>query len=196
MAAKKTTSGIIAKRTGTGSVVLSRTFSSNWAEAKITCATNAPIFMARERIPLKICEPHLLGLDTFHLLTGRKILSLGSGWMQSGRQCRNETISLLSGAWLLVKYSQVLINAGEQRTDPRGKGGARNRGFRVIPFTSETADLYGRIKGSLRISSADAIHSACASSTGTDLISYQGQGPRRQGDSGIQFIAALDSNIL
>jgi hypothetical protein len=72
MAAKKTTSGIIAKRTGTGSVVLSRKFSSNWAEAKITCATNAPIFMARERIPLKICEPHLLGLDTLHLLTGGK----------------------------------------------------------------------------------------------------------------------------
>jgi hypothetical protein len=116
--------------------------------------------------------------------------------MQSGRQCRNETISLLSGAWLLVKYSQVLINAGEQRTDPRGKGGARNRGFRVIPFTSETADLYGRIKGSLRISSADAIHSACASSTGTDLFLTKDKDLVGKVIPGIQFIAALDSNIL
>src|SRR5258708_26872532 len=40
----------------------------------------------------------------------------------------------------------------------------------VIPFTSETADLYGRLRRSLRASSADAIHLACAATEGTDLF--------------------------
>ena len=40
----------------------------------------------------------------------------------------------------------------------------------VIPFTAETADVYGRIKGSLKIPPADAIHLACAASAGTDLF--------------------------
>lgn len=66
----------------------------------------------------------------------------------------------------------------------------------VIPFTAATADMYGRIKGSLRIPSADAIHLACAASAGTDLFLTNDNNLVGKVIPGIQFIAGLDSNIL
>jgi len=66
----------------------------------------------------------------------------------------------------------------------------------VIPFTSETADLYGRIRGLLRVCSADAIHLACAASAGADLFLTNDKNLVGKVIPGIQFIAGLDSNIL
>lgn len=66
----------------------------------------------------------------------------------------------------------------------------------VIPFTSETVDMYARIRGSLRVSSADAIHLACAASVGTDLFLTNDKSLVGKVIPGIQFIAGLDSNIL
>ena len=66
----------------------------------------------------------------------------------------------------------------------------------VIPFTTETADVYGRIKGSLNIPSADAIHLACAASAGTDLFLTNDKNLVGRIIPGIQFIAALDSDII
>ncbi len=67
---------------------------------------------------------------------------------------------------------------------------------KVIPFTSENADLFGRIRGSLSVSSADAIHLACAASAGTDLFLTNDKNLVGKVIPGIQFIAGLDSNIL
>jgi uncharacterized protein len=66
----------------------------------------------------------------------------------------------------------------------------------VIPFTAETADLFGRIKGALNIPSADAIHLACAASAGTDLFLTNDKNLVGKMIPGIQFIAGLDSNII
>jgi predicted nucleic acid-binding protein len=66
----------------------------------------------------------------------------------------------------------------------------------VIPFTAETADVYGRIKGSLKIPPADAIHLACAATAGTDLFLTNDKNLVGKVIPGIQFIAGLDSNIL
>ncbi len=66
----------------------------------------------------------------------------------------------------------------------------------VLPFTSDDADLFGRIRGTLRVSSADAIHLACAASAGTDLFLTNDQKLIGKVIPGIQFIAGLDSNIL
>jgi predicted nucleic acid-binding protein len=66
----------------------------------------------------------------------------------------------------------------------------------VIPFTVETADVFGQIKGSLNIPSADAIHLACAASAGTDLFLTNDKNLVGKVIPGIQFIAGLDSNIL
>jgi predicted nucleic acid-binding protein len=66
----------------------------------------------------------------------------------------------------------------------------------VIPLTAETADVYGRIKGSLKIPSADAIHLACAATAGTDLFLTNDKSLVGKVIPGIQFIAGLDSNII
>lgn len=66
----------------------------------------------------------------------------------------------------------------------------------VIPFNAETADVFGRIKGSLKIPSADAIHLACAATAGTDLFLTNDRNLVGKVIPGIQFIAGLDSNIL
>ena len=66
----------------------------------------------------------------------------------------------------------------------------------LIPFTAETADVYGRIKGLLNIPSADAIHLACAATAGTDLFLTNDKNLLGKIVPGIQFIAGLDSNIL
>lgn len=67
---------------------------------------------------------------------------------------------------------------------------------KVIPFTAETADLYGRIRGSLNVPPADAIHLACAASAGTDLFLTNDKNLIGKVIPGIQFIAGLDSNVL
>ena len=66
----------------------------------------------------------------------------------------------------------------------------------VLPFTSEGADLFGRIRGSLNVSSADAIHLTCAALAGTDLFLTNDKNLIGKVIPGIQFIAGLDSNIL
>ncbi|MGA9508364.1 MAG: PIN domain-containing protein [Candidatus Sulfotelmatobacter sp.] len=66
----------------------------------------------------------------------------------------------------------------------------------VIAFSAETADVFGRIKGSLKIPAADAIQLACAASAGTDLFLTNDRNLVGKVIPGIQFIAGLDSNIL
>jgi uncharacterized protein len=66
----------------------------------------------------------------------------------------------------------------------------------VVPFTAEAADLFGQIKGSWKIPSADAIHLACAAQAGTDLFLTNDKNLVGRAIPGIQFIAGIDSNIL
>jgi len=66
----------------------------------------------------------------------------------------------------------------------------------VIPFTSDTADLYGRIRGALQIPPADAIHLACAACAGTDLFLTNDHRLVGKFVPGIQFVASLDTQIL
>ena len=66
----------------------------------------------------------------------------------------------------------------------------------IIPFTAETTDLYGQIKGYLGVPSADAIHLACAASAGTDLFLTNDQKLVGKFVPGIQFIASLDTQLF
>jgi uncharacterized protein len=65
----------------------------------------------------------------------------------------------------------------------------------VLPFTAEGTDLFGRIRGLLRVSSADAMHLTCAARAGTDLFLTNDKNLIGKVIPGIQFIAGLDSNI-
>lgn len=66
----------------------------------------------------------------------------------------------------------------------------------VVPFTAGAADQYARIRGSMKIASPDAIHLACAASAETDLFLTNDKSLVGKTIPGIQFIAALDTNIL
>ncbi|HEY3973180.1 MAG TPA: PIN domain-containing protein [Candidatus Sulfotelmatobacter sp.] len=66
----------------------------------------------------------------------------------------------------------------------------------VVPFTADTADHYARIRGSMKIASPDAIHLACAASANTDLFLTNDKNLVGTAIPGIQFVAALDTNIL
>ncbi len=66
----------------------------------------------------------------------------------------------------------------------------------VVPFTVETADRYGRIRGSLGLAAADAIHLASAAQAGADLFLTNDQRLVGKFVPGIQFIASLDTQLL
>jgi len=66
----------------------------------------------------------------------------------------------------------------------------------VVPFTLEAANHYARIRGTLSIAPADAVHLACAASAATDLFLTNDKALIGKAIPGIQFIAGLDSNII
>jgi uncharacterized protein len=113
----------------------------------------------------------------------------------SRMQDRND--QLITGALAL---SEILAGAHKRGTDRARiqdvRSAFESAVSEVVPFSAETADLFGQIKGSLRIPSADAIHLACAASAGTDLFLTNDQRLIGRIVPGIQFIAGLNSNIL
>ena len=66
----------------------------------------------------------------------------------------------------------------------------------VIPFTTDTADHYARIRGSMKIASPDAIHLACAAQARADLFLTNDNQLVGKFVPGIQFIASLDNPLL
>jgi len=113
----------------------------------------------------------------------------------SRMQERND--QLITGALAL---GEVLAGAYKRGTD-RERIRAVRAAFEtavseVIPFTAETADLFGKIKGSLKVPSADAIHLACAASAGTDLFLTNDKNLVGKFVPGIQFIASLDTQLF
>jgi len=66
----------------------------------------------------------------------------------------------------------------------------------VIPFTLETADHYARIRGTLGVPPADAVHLASAAQAGADLFLTNDKRLIGKIVPGIQFIASLETQIL
>jgi uncharacterized protein len=113
----------------------------------------------------------------------------------SRMQERND--QLITGALALgeVFAGAYKLGANKERIQ-EVKAALESSVSEVIPFTAETADVYGRIKGSLKIPSADAIHVACAATAGTDLFFTNDKHLVGKVIPGIQFIVGLDSDIL
>ena len=66
----------------------------------------------------------------------------------------------------------------------------------IIPFTLETAERYAQIRGTLRVSPADAIHLASAAAAGTDLFLTNDRQLLGRIVPGIQFIATIDTPLF
>jgi len=72
------------------------------------------------------------------------------------------------------------------------EGGA----VRLLPFNTETADRYARIRAQHRVPPADAIHLATASVAQVDLFLTNDAAVRKMLVDGIKFIAGLDGTIF
>ena len=114
-------------------------------------------------------------------------------WSQM--QKRNDR--LITGALAL---GEILAGAYKRGADPERvrdvKTAFANTVSEIVPFAEEAADMFGQIKGSLKIPSADAIHLACAASAKADLFLTNDENLVGKIVPGIQFIAKIDSNIL
>jgi predicted nucleic acid-binding protein len=66
----------------------------------------------------------------------------------------------------------------------------------IVPFTIETADHYARIRGSLSLPPADAIHLASAADAGTDLFLTNDKRLVGKFVPGIHFVASLEDDVL
>ena len=84
--------------------------------------------------------------------------------------------------------------AAERLDDVRRR--LRNVVADIIPFTLETAERYARIRGTLRVSPADAIHLASAAQAGTDLFLTNDRQLLGKIVPGIQFIATIDTPLF
>jgi hypothetical protein len=66
----------------------------------------------------------------------------------------------------------------------------------VVPFTVGTPDHYGKIRGSMVIPAADAMHLASAAQAGTDLFLTNDKRLIGKFIPGIQFVASLDTQFF
>jgi len=101
------------------------------------------------------------------------------------------TSSLAVGETLVGPYKK-----GEREIASRIRDAFRPPFVRVLPFTSEAADRYARIRAELSVSPADAVHLACAADAAVDLFLTNDRGLVGQIVPGIDFIADLDSNLF
>jgi uncharacterized protein len=103
---------------------------------------------------------------------------------------------LLTGAFT---FGEVLAGVYRKGAAPRAEEVRRQLErvvAEVVPFTVETADHYARIRGTLGLSPADAIHLASAAQAGTDLFLTNDKRLVGKFVPGIQFVASLDDNVL
>ena len=85
---------------------------------------------------------------------------------------------------------------GERTSAMRVRAFFLEGSIEIIPFAMELADSYAEIRARPNLSSADAIHLACAAKAGTDLFLTNDNNLIGQVVPGIQFIAGLDTNII
>ncbi len=114
--------------------------------------------------------------------------------IRSRMQERND--QLLTGA---LTFGEVL--AGVYRKGASALAGETKRLLEsvvseVVPFTVDTADRYGQIRGALGLPAADAIHLASAAQAGTDLFLTNDKRLVGKFVPGVQFIASLDTQFF
>jgi len=93
------------------------------------------------------------------------------------------------------------IMAGSYRGGKHGEAGKIRQLFEsfeveLIPFTAETAERYGEIRGGSRVRPADAIHLASAAHAGVDLFLTNDRELSSLVVPGIHFIAGMDVNLF
>lgn len=116
------------------------------------------------------------------------------GAIRSRMQDRDDV--LITGAFTFGEVLAGVYRKGSPQLADETKRLLQNAVAEVVPFTSETADHYARIRGTLGIAPADAIHLAVAAEAGADLFLTNDNRLVGKFIPGIQFIAALDTQLF
>lgn len=103
---------------------------------------------------------------------------------------------LITGSFTIGEVLAGVYRRGAASQAQVVKEGLEHVVSKFIPFTNETAELYGQIRGSLTIPPADAIQLACAASAKADLFLTNDKKLVGKIVPGIQFVAGLDSNLF
>jgi len=111
-------------------------------------------------------------------------------WME----VRGDT--LCTSAFTVGEVLTGPYRSGAIETASRIREAFRSPQIELIPFTPDTADHYAAIRGSHRVSPADAIHLASAAQAGVDLFLTNDRRLQPLAIPGIHFIAGLDVNLF
>jgi predicted nucleic acid-binding protein len=103
---------------------------------------------------------------------------------------------LITGAFTFGEVLAGPYRIGAIKAADEARRLLRSTVSEVVPFTIDTADHYARIRGTLGLPPADAIHLACAAQAGTDLFLTNDKSLMGKVLPGIQFIASLDTQLF
>lgn len=116
------------------------------------------------------------------------------GEIRSRMESRNDY--LITGAFTFGEVLAGVYSRASAELVREVKDALKQTVSEVIPFNLETADHYARIRGSLGVSPADAIHLASAAHSGTDLFITNDKRLLGKIVPGIHFIASLDTALI
>ena len=116
------------------------------------------------------------------------------GQIRTGMQERGD--QLITGAFTFGEVLAGPYRIGAHQVADESKRLLRSVVSEVIPFTIEVADHYARIRGSLGVPPADAIHLACAAQARTDLFLTNDKNLVGKIVPGIHFIASLETKFF
>ncbi len=103
---------------------------------------------------------------------------------------------LITGAFTFGEVLAGAYRIGAVKVADESKRLLQSVVSEIVPFTIETADRYARIRGTLGLPPADAIHLASAAQAGTDLFVTNDRNLVGKIIPGIHFIASLDTQLL
>jgi len=103
---------------------------------------------------------------------------------------------LITGAFTFGEVLAGAYRIGAVKVADESKRLLQSVVSEIVPFTIETADRYARIRGTLGLPPADAIHLASAAQAGTDLFVTNDKNLIGKIVPGIHFIASLDTQLL
>ena len=103
---------------------------------------------------------------------------------------------LITGAFTFGEVLAGPYRIGAVKVAEEAKRLLRSVVSELVPFTIDTADHYARIRGTLGLPPADAIHLASAAQAGTDLFLTNDKSLMGKVVPGIQFIASLDTQFF
>jgi predicted nucleic acid-binding protein len=111
-------------------------------------------------------------------------------------QMRERDDQLITGVFTLGEVLAGVHRKGTANRAQETRMALESAVSALVPFTAETAQRYGQIRGTLAVPSADAIHLACAASAATGLFLTSDKKLAGKIVPGIQFIATLDTNLF